>query len=224
MPRTKDLTGMRFGRLTVIKESENSIRKKNVHRTWLCLCDCGKEKTIRSSALTGGKTVSCGCYGVEQRAKGCTKHNHSNDRLYKLRRGMMQRCNNPKAPGYESYGGRGITICDEWLGENGFINFYNWAISNGYSDELTIDRIDVNGNYEPSNCRWVTIREQNYNKRSTHYITAFGKTQSMAEWVKEYRLNKSTFYARIKAGWNPEDAILLKPHQTGSYAKYKGYA
>lgn len=166
--------GQRFGRLTVIERVEDAINpngSKSVR--YKCKCDCGNEKIIRKCHLVSGATVSCGCLYVETLGKGRRTHGFSHkERLYSLWLNMKDRCYNKNNSHYNSYGGRGIVVCDEW--KNGYISFRNWCISNGYKEEiresgrnnLTIDRIDVNGNYEPSNCRFITNKENCLNKRN----------------------------------------------------------
>lgn len=153
-----DLTGQRFGRLTVIQRAEN----KGVITRWLCECDCGNEKVIRAQDLKEGKTQSCGCLRSELVSERNYVHGHSEERIHNIWRGMKKRCLNPKSKSYKDYGARGIRICDEWL--NDFQAFYDWAIANGYSDSLSIDRIDNDGNYRPSNCRWADRKTQNINQ------------------------------------------------------------
>lgn len=153
-----DLHGQKFGRLTVLSRAKN--RKQ--FTMWLCKCDCGNEVVVSTNALLVGHSTSCGCKREEN--FNSYKHGKSYSNLYRRWLGMKSRCLNKNNARYKNYGGRGITICDEWLDkENGFMNFYNWAIANGYKKELSIDRINVDGNYEPSNCRWITLQEQNWN-------------------------------------------------------------
>jgi hypothetical protein len=161
MGKQIDLTGQRFGRLTVI-----SFSKLNKHRQslWLCRCDCGNEIVTRSMCLVHGKTHSCGCFQKEGIVKRNTTHGLTKTRLHRIWWGMKQRCCDKNCRAYINYGSRGILICNEW--HDDFLTFYNWAVSHGYSDDLSIDRINNDGNYEPSNCRWTTAKEQSNNRRT----------------------------------------------------------
>ena len=138
--------------------------------------------------------------------KGHLKHGLRNTRLYRIWANIKTRCYNENDPHFERWGKRGIKMCDEW--RNDFEVFYDWSMSHGYSDELTIDRIDNDGNYEPQNCRWTTIKEQNKNKRNVKYITYAGKTQTIPEWTKELRLGKETIRERLKRGYTDYEALF----------------
>lgn len=204
-----DLTGQRFGRLTVIERSFSKPKGK----TWFkCRCDCGNVVNVWSVYLRNGTTKSCGCLNRElasTRLKaqkleaGCD--GRSETRLYKVWRGMISRCSNPNTHYYEGYGGRGIIVCTEWA--ESFEAFREWALSHGYADNLTIDRIDNNGNYSPENCRWVTMKVQANNMRSTHLITYRGKTLSVSQWASELKISRATIVSRLRNGWS--DALAL---------------
>ena len=205
MTKVKDLTNQRFGKLIVIERVENN---KKGNAQWLCKCDCGNKKIVTGINLRRKHVQSCGCLRLEKiSGSNCClyKHGKTNSRLYTTWHNMKERCLNKKNSRYKYYGARGIKICDEW--KNDFMNFYNWAISNGYKDNLTIDRINVNGNYEPLNCRWITIKQQCNNRRNNHLITYNGKTQTMMEWAEFYNINYDILRFRLKKGWSIEKAL-----------------
>lgn len=210
MGKFRDLTGQRFGRLTVLSRAPNRILPSGKPKTmWYCKCDCDENKIIEVEAdsLIRGNTTSCGCYRKEQALKATTKHGLSGTKLEKTYRNMHSRCENPNATKYEIYGGKGITVCDEWSGENGLVNFYNWAIANGYEEGLSIDRIDGDKGYSPDNCRWATIDEQNFNRSNTLLITIDGETKQAKDWAKEYGLAIDTFWQRYYKGITGKDLI-----------------
>ena len=198
-----NLVGKKFGRLTVIADVGRSSDRSVI---WLCECECGNRKLVRNSyALKAGLTRSCGCLHSEIIKKQNSKHNMSRTRLYKIWNNARTRCNNPNTPYYFKYGGRGIRFTDEWLD---FEVFKEWAFNNGYQDDLTLDRIDVNGNYEPSNCRWITNAAQQLNKRTNHILTYAGKSQTIKEWADELGIKYKTLCARVDDyHWSDEKAL-----------------
>lgn len=186
-----DLTGKVYGMLTVISKSENIGR----NTAWNCVCKCGKETKSLAYNLIGGKSKSCGCIRGNKLGKLAQTHGESRTRLYKLYKGIRQRCLNVNSPAYKYYGGKGIVLCDEWL--NDFLKFKEWCICNQYTDEKTIDRIDPNGNYEPSNCRWVSFEKQQNNKLNSFFLTIDNNTKTIAEWAKHNGINKQTLYSKF---------------------------
>lgn len=199
------LVGQRFGKLTVLDPTDMKNPGKCGNIIWKCQCDCGNITYVQTCNLIAkkNKTVSCGCHRIEK----ATKHGKAGEKIYKTWTAMKQRCVNENNKHYKDYGGRGITVCEEWAGENGFENFYNWSINNGYDEKLTIDRIDNNSGYRPDNCRWTTKRVQANNTRQNHYVTINGETHTLTEWAEIYKMNLETVRNRIKAGWSDVEAI-----------------
>jgi hypothetical protein len=204
--KRSELKGQRFGRLIV----EKYAYTKNSNAVWKCICDCGNVVYVTSHDLNGKHTNSCGCLQKEKASAAKTKHSKSDTRIYVIYKNMKSRCYNKNATAYKNYGGRGIVVCDEWLGEEGFKNFYNWSMANGYTDKLTIERIDVNRNYEPSNCRWATRKEQNNNRRSCHYATGFGQIRNIEEWSKELDIPRHTISRSLAKGISIEQLAERK--------------
>lgn len=196
-PSIKDITGMKFGRLTAIRPEKAKSAGRYI---WLCQCDCGNYTKATSSQLKRGVRVSCGC--------ARETHGMSKTRLYTIWKDIKQRCFDTSTNGYHNYGGRGITVCNEWLR---FEPFMEWALSHGYQDDLTIDRINVNGNYEPNNCRWITVKEQANNTRLTRYITCDGETHTLSEWSNITGLSRSIISKRLESGWKENEALHTGP-------------
>lgn len=200
--RHKDLTGQKFNMLTV--KSFAFIRDS--HAYWNCICDCGKESVVCASRLLRGTTKSCGCLGPLLSSKrSATKEGFSKTKLHRIYTGMKTRCCNSNSKDYPRYGGRGISICQEWLDDS--LKFRDWALSNGYKDDLTIDRIDVNKGYSPDNCRWVSAKKQANNRRNCLFITFEGKTMSASEWCELKGWDRHVIPARLKKGWSLEKAM-----------------
>ncbi len=215
MPKSISLqAGQKFGRLTVVcflynREYvyKNTGRRRNFPY-YLCKCDCGKEKIVAKDFLIRKKngTRSCGCKSKEFLVKMSLSHGQSNTRLFRIWAHIKDRCFNDKNDAYKNYGARGITVCEKW--KKDFMSFYNWAMANGYKENLTIDRMDNNGNYDPSNCRWITVKEQHRNTRKNVYLSYNGETKCVAEWAEKLGISKETLYGRIKKGWSVERTLL----------------
>lgn len=208
MGKIIDLTNKKFGRLTAISYLGSVKSKRNA---WLCECDCGNKKIVSGRALREKTIVSCGCYRREIATINATKHGHYDTRIYRIWFDMKRRCQNKNRPRYNDYGGRGITVCPEWIDKKyGFKNFYEWAINNGYSDKLSIDRINVNGNYEPGNCRWSDKYTQARNTRANKVIEYKGEKHSLAEWVDKLGLKYSRVKYRLNRGYSVEQSFNNK--------------
>lgn len=203
MGKKGDLTGRRFGRLTVISEDDARWSGSVV---WLCKCDCGNYKRVRASHLKRGAVISCGCYNKQKDFV----HGESNTRLHHIWACMLDRCTNPNSAEADRYIDRGIKVCDEWL--NSYEAFAEWSKANGYIEDAkrgdcTLDRIDNDGDYSPSNCRWVDMKVQGRNRRNNHLLTLDGKTHCIAEWGEIMGIDPSRISKRLERGWNIRDAI-----------------
>ena len=172
MTLKEDLTGRTFGRLTVLSYVDKG--------RWLCQCECGTKKIVSGHNLKIGATKSCGCWRRKILRETHLKHGGDGTRLFHIWTNMRRRCYNMNHHKYHNYGERGIRVCDEWLWD--FVPFRDWAMANGYSDTLSIDRIDVNGDYKPSNCRWATAKQQARNRSNTRYIEYNGERHCLSEW------------------------------------------
>lgn len=205
----KDLTGQKFNSWTVIRR----VAYKSNRIMWHCKCECGNERDLSSGQLTSGHSKSCGCEKKKVLAQLRTTHGMRETRLYEIYQGVLKRCFNKNCHAYPLYGGAGVTVASEWLGTNGFENFVKWAFDNGYSDELTLDRYpNQKGNYEPSNCRWATMKQQNNNRKSNVYITRDGIIHTMSEWCDIFGLNYGTVNSRRQHGWS-EDRLFDPPRK-----------
>lgn len=199
--------GQRFGRLTVLSLDYS---REHGHLKVPVVCDCGTKKTVGVAELSGGVTKSCGCLVIEQVTSLSYKHGGEGSVLYAVWHGMKVRCSNKNRENYKIYGGRGISVCKEWI--DSFSSFREWAEAHGYEKGLQIDRIDVNGNYEPANCRWVTPKVNGNNRRDNVLLTAFGETMTMKMWSHDPRcvVTYSTLRQRIGAyKWDHEPAITI---------------
>lgn len=187
----KDYSGQKFNNVTFVGFSH----MKGTHSYWNCVCDCGKNFTARADCVTSGNTKSCGCLVKTTRH---IEHGYAKTKLYHVYYSMRTRCYNAKDKSYKHYGARGISIYPAWLSD--YKSFHEWAMNNGYREGLSIDRIDVNGNYEPSNCRWVDCKTQCRNTRRNTHITINGKEKLLVEWCELYNVNMATACYRIKRG------------------------
>ena len=191
MAKAFELIGKKFGLLTVVSRVDND---QHGNTRWLCNCKCGNTAIVKATKLTCGRQVSCGCNRHRRNDKSRT-------RLYQIWRNMHGRCENPKRDHYDRYGGRGIEVCSEW---KDFETFERWAIENGYAEDLSIDRIDVNGNYTPENCRWANRRQQCNNRSSNHLLEFRGTMYTIAQFAEKMNVPYHTIRNHIKAGWSTE--------------------
>lgn len=225
----KDITGQRFGRLTVLGVGSREIGRI----MWRCRCDCGTEKEIEGTKLRTGHTQSCGCFHREQVVKAMTKHGHGGTNKerkkspeYSTYFNVLNRCHNQNDDNYPSYGGRGIFVCDKWRGENGFIAFFE-DMGKKPPGDYSLGRRDNDGPYDPKNCRWETRIQQGGNTRRTIMMTFMGKTQCKAAWSRELGISTACIDYRLKKGMSHEEALStpqlkrapvghgIKPQPTG---------
>ena len=196
MSRKIEMVGGRYGRLTVIEEA-GRIRKEAL---WRCKCDCGNEVCVSGYYLRSGHTKSCGCLIPERTKEANITHGLYGTRIHRIYTNMKTRCYNPNYYLFNRYGGHGITICDEWLRANGLANFHKWSIENGYSEKLSIDRIDNKKGYSPDNCRWVTMSDQQNNRTNNRVFIVNGKAKTMAKWAEELGVSYCTLQRHAKSG------------------------
>jgi len=196
--KVRDLSGQRFSRLLVLSIDHEVKYSKTTEKYWKCRCDCGNIKAISEQKLLNGDTRSCGCFRKKVTGDNSRTHGKSRIRIHRIWCGIKARCNDKKN---NRYGGRGITVCPEW---RDFLTFHAWAMANGYADQLTIDRIDNDGNYEPSNCRWADNKTQARNTSTNRMITYNGETKSVSDWADIYSLKASVIIRRLNRGWDVE--------------------
>lgn len=204
--------GEKYGRLTVIGFGIKTSKSGRKRKCALCRCNCGNQKLMDITSIKKGLTVSCGCYNRQRVHETHSKGNHTKTPLYYVWTNMKQRCQNSRNPEYHNYGGRGIKVCDEW---QTFQPFHEWAVNSGYTvggKDQSIDRINVNGNYEPSNCRWATFKEQQNNRRVSRKFNVFGVEMSLEQMAKLSGIHIASLRSRIYSKkMRPEEAISIRP-------------
>ncbi len=208
MPKRLELTGKKFGRLTVIQLSNFNDRRKS---RWICECSCGNVTQVVGHNLSGGHSKSCGCLRQESVKRSCTTHNMTRKKTWNIWCNMKQRCNNRNNNNYNRYGLRGIKICRRW---DKFENFY--ADLGDRPKGKTLDRKDNNKGYNKSNCRWADKHEQANNTVTNVFININGDSKTVAQWARVYKINVGTVWSRIRRGWNPKQAILTPPRKKDS--------
>ena len=204
----KECKGEKFGRLLVLEDFFKTVKGNKKAHYCICKCDCGNEKIVSANHLRTGHTLSCGCLHKEQLSERVSTHKQTGKRLYNIYLGMKYRCYTKTCKRYNDYGGRGIVICKEWLED--FLSFKKWAEENGYNENLTIDRIDNNGNYEPSNCRWITKEEQQRNKRNNVFYCIDGERLNVGEIERRYKIDRHKIRKLILEGKTIEQIIKVK--------------
>lgn len=214
---TKDMIGKKFGRLTVLTREGTHVSGRSKLALWGCICDCGNETVVRGASLRNGTTKSCGCAQRENASIANTTHGLSRTRIHRVWQAMKKRCENPNDKNYFNYGGRGIHVCEEW--KDDFMSFYRWANSNDFDEGLTIDRIDVNGNYEPSNCMWVTQKVQSNNTRRNKFFYFKGEERTLSQISDICGIRYGVLYKRLNRGWSLEEAVSSPLRDNGYYGK-----
>ena len=203
------MVGIKWGCFSVEKELPRKIRNDGkLVRMWDCVCVCGNHRALTHYEITRKKRFSCGCKAAEQSRKNATIHGDSHKRLHNIWSGMRARCYNINDYHFKWYGGRGITMCDSW--RNDYVEFKSWAMKNGYDGNLSIDRIDNDGQYSPENCRWVTPTVQCNNTRRNHFIEIDGERRTITEWSNTSGIKQATIRKRLKLGWNNRDAVFCE--------------
>lgn len=211
-----DISGQKFGKLTAIK----CVEKANYTSKWLCKCDCGNDKITRIDSLLSGRCRSCGCLNQNRKCKHGGAKNGKTERLYHVWQDMKNRCYNKNIKHFDRYGGRGITVCEEWLRDYG--KFREWAINNGYDEnanhgECTLDRINNNIGYSPENCRWVSMSIQDNNRSTNKYYEYSGESHTISDWCRKLGLNCRLVESRIERGWTFIEAITVEKNPCRKY-------
>lgn len=197
-----DITGKQYGKLTVVEFAY----KKGSRTYWRCSCECGNDIIVRSDSIKNGHAKSCGCLKIEKLRNNPPHYIHGqrHTRVYRIWSEMLTRCYNKNIKGYSNYGRRGIFVCEQW---HDFKNFYDWAMANGYTDRLTIDRIDNNGSYCPENCRWATQKQQSNNRRTNQFYIVANEKLTIAQIAEKYCIDYKLLWNRLKKNWDIEKAI-----------------
>lgn len=218
MARKVEIVGRTFGKLAVIRKDSDFRYPNGAHsEKYLCRCECGNNLVVAKKNLLNGNTQSCGCSRVESNSARLTKHGGKGTRLYDTWCSMKGRCYNPKNEDYLDYGGRGISICSEW--RNDFSAFRKWALQNGYDDSLTIDRVNANGNYEPTNCRWTDMATQANNRRNSIYIEYNGERHTCAEWARITGIPYDRIHNRYISGMSAQEILSIHQLKRGPKRK-----
>lgn len=203
MAKFLDITGDKYGKLVVLEYGY----KKDKKNYWKCVCECGKETTVSINSLRTGNSKSCGCLQKEiaKKYRHSTTHGKFGTRIYQTWSAMKSRCYNSKVDSYKRYGARGITVCEDW--KNDFTKFYEWAMNNGYEDDLTIERLNANGNYSPNNCTFIPGNQQSNNRRCSIFVKIGNETRNITGWEKATGIGRMTLYRRYHKGLRGEDLI-----------------